>query len=147
MQTFFRELFDYTHHCNEQSNTFLIELGDRLPAKCAQLQSHIFNAHQIWNSRIRPGKKPFGVWDSHPVDQWEAINTENYQKTLDILARVNLEEVIVYRNSRGDEFSKVVKDMLFHVVNHSTYHRGQVALLLRQHEIDPVASDYIFYKR
>jgi uncharacterized damage-inducible protein DinB len=147
MYSFFRQLFDYTYFSNEQSITSLVQLADRLPAKCAQLQSHIFNAHQIWNNRIRPGKKLFAVWQEHPVEEWKGINEENYLMTLDILANTDPDAVVRYKNSRGDEFSKLVKDMLFQVINHSTYHRGQIAMLLRQHGFVPFASDYILYER
>ena len=37
--------------------------------------------------------------------------------------------------------------MLFHFVNHSTYHRGQIASNLKEHGIEPLVTDYIFYKR
>jgi uncharacterized damage-inducible protein DinB len=147
MQTFFRELFDYTHRCNLQSIEVLVGLGDRMPAKCAQLQSHLFNAHQIWNNRIAPEHKPFGVWDMHPAEEWNAINEVNYHKTLHILDTVRLDETIYYQNSRGERFKGIARDLLFQVINHTTYHRGQIAMLLRQHDIEPFLSDYIFYKR
>ena len=36
---------------------------------------------------------------------------------------------------------------MLHVVNHSSYHRGQMALLLGQEGKSPPATDYIFYLR
>ena len=147
MEHFFRELFGYTHHYNEQYIARLIDLGDRAPEKCHLLQSHMLNAHQIWNHRIQPDATVPGVWDIRPVEAWRSINAANYARSLDILSTKVLEDHIAYRNSRGDDFRNTVKDIFFQVINHSTYHRGQIAMLLRQHDIDPIASDYILYKR
>jgi uncharacterized damage-inducible protein DinB len=35
--------------------------------------------------------------------------------------------------------------VLRHVVNHSTYHRGQVAAKLRRLGVEPAATDFIFW--
>ncbi|MXV17131.1 DinB family protein [Hufsiella ginkgonis] len=40
-----------------------------------------------------------------------------------------------------------VVDIIYHVTNHSTYHRGQVATQFRLHEIACPATDYIWLKR
>ncbi|MGK7396080.1 MAG: DinB family protein [Candidatus Cyclobacteriaceae bacterium M3_2C_046] len=37
--------------------------------------------------------------------------------------------------------------MLYHIINHSTYHRAQIALISRQQLVIPPNSDYIFFKR
>ena len=41
---------------------------------------------------------------------------------------------------RGQQFQ--LRELIQHIVNHSTYHRGQVALLLRQIGSTPPATDY-----
>jgi uncharacterized damage-inducible protein DinB len=35
--------------------------------------------------------------------------------------------------------------MLQHIVNHSTYHRGQLTTLLRQLGAQPCATDFLYY--
>ena len=50
-------------------------------------------------------------------------------------------------NSKGETFSNKIKDILFHIINHSTYHRAQIATDLKQNGIEPINTDYIFYKR
>jgi uncharacterized damage-inducible protein DinB len=54
---------------------------------------------------------------------------------------------VEYENSEGRTFANDVKDILFHVVNHSTHHRGQIMMDLRASGITPEPLDYIFYKR
>lgn len=58
-----------------------------------------------------------------------------------------LKKKISYKNSRGERFENSVRDILFHVINHSTYHRGQIATDCKLHGMTPLATDYIFYKR
>lgn len=40
-----------------------------------------------------------------------------------------------------------IQQILFHIANHFTHHRGQIISDLRQNGIEPRISDYIFYKR
>ncbi|WP_185211767.1 DinB family protein [Sphingobacterium mizutaii] len=35
---------------------------------------------------------------------------------------------------------------MFHIINHSNYHRAQIATELRKQEIEPIQTDYIKYK-
>ena len=44
------------------------------------------------------------------------------------------------RTVRGSEYT--LEALIHHVMNHSTYHRGQVALLLRQSGHQPPATDF-----
>lgn len=37
-------------------------------------------------------------------------------------------------------------DVLFHIINHENYHRGQVVMALQRHGIDPPNFDYILLK-
>lgn len=53
---------------------------------------------------------------------------------------------IDYRNVKGEAFRASLADLITHVVNHSTYHRGQVATLLRQLGGTLVATDFILYR-
>ncbi|HLF35466.1 MAG TPA: DinB family protein [Cyclobacteriaceae bacterium] len=42
---------------------------------------------------------------------------------------------ISYRNIKGDPYENIAEDILFHIVNHGTYHRGQIITMLRELEI------------
>jgi uncharacterized damage-inducible protein DinB len=59
-----------------------------------------------------------------------------------------LESLYAYKNMKGDPFQDKVEDTLFHVVNHSAYHRGQITTMLREAGVEKVAStDLIHYLR
>ena len=50
-----------------------------------------------------------------------------------------------YRNLRGEFYSYPLWQQLAHVVNHSTYHRGQVTTMLRQLGAAAVSTDLLLY--
>jgi uncharacterized damage-inducible protein DinB len=147
MKAFFYELFDYCHTYNQQWADALILHGDKLTEKTNNLYSHILNAHHIWNARIEEAKPVFKVWDSHLQENFKAIDKQNHHRTLQILDTIDLSNSISYSNAKGDPYINTVKDMLFQVVNHTTYHRGQIAMEFRQAGLEPLLTDYIFYKR
>lgn len=146
MTTFFKELFEYNHHSNQKLINKLLENSDKTSEKSLHLQNHIINAHQIWNSRILT-EIPFGVFEIHPTNELQELDNKNFQRTLEILKTKDLLEIINYKNTKGQTFSNSVKDILFHIINHSTYHRAQIATECKQQGIEPLITDYIFYKR
>ncbi|MBW8361366.1 MAG: damage-inducible protein DinB [Kaistella sp.] len=146
MKDYFKELFEYNHHANRQLIELILQHFHEIPKRSQQLISHLVNAHQIWNSRIL-NTPAFEVWQ---VNDWKILsdlNTQNYENTLTIIEEFPLDENREYSNSKGDRFSNKIREVLFHVVNHSTYHRAQIASDLRQTGIEPINTDYIFYKR
>ena len=147
MNTFFKELFEYSHHFNQKLASIFNESPDKTSEKSIKLFNHLLNAHQIWNNRIEPKQAPFGVWELHPLQELQDIDKVNYEQTLLILDKFELTETINYTNTKGQTFSNSIKDIFFHVINHSTYHRGQIATEFKQFEIEPLVTDYIFYKR
>ncbi|WP_379084396.1 DinB family protein [Pedobacter sp. UC225_65] len=46
-----------------------------------------------------------------------------------------------------NQYTGIVKDILFHVFNHSTYHRAQIATLFKESGITPPVTDFIILKR
>ena len=147
MIAFFKELFEYSHHFNQQLAEVFIAKPTGLTERATKLFNHILNAHQVWNSRITVERNSVGPWDLRPINELKEIDRVNYANSIRILDQADLDSVINYRNSRGDSYTNSVRSILFHVINHSTYHRGQIATEFRQNGIEPLVSDYIFYKR
>ncbi|MGG7469562.1 DinB family protein [Chryseobacterium arthrosphaerae] len=139
-------LFEYTYHFNNEMIKIISKNKDVLDERTVSLINHTLNAQQIWNARIS-GEETFEVWQINPFESLEEINHRNFLKSIDIVQNSDLDKRIEYRNSRGTKFENSIFDMLFHAVNHSTYHRGQINSLLKQNNIQPVLTDYIFYKR
>ncbi|MEM9685373.1 MAG: DinB family protein [Bacteroidota bacterium] len=146
MNDFFKDIFEYHHHTNQKLADLLLETSDDIREKAIPLFAHSVNAHQIWNARILK-LNPFGVHQLHPIEACKTIDNTNYSNTIKILTEFNLNTHIHYQNTKGKTFGNSIQQMLFHVSNHFSHHRGQLVTMLRQHDIEPITTDYIFYKR
>jgi len=147
MVAFFKELFEYSNHYNQKLYSALLEHERKLPEKSIKLYSHILNAHHIWNHRIELKKPLYGVWDLQPLENCKDLDNDNYQNTLRILGQYDLNQIVQYTTSKGEPFENSIRDLLFHVINHSTHHRAQIATEFKQAGIEPLVTDYIYYKR
>ena len=119
-----------------------------IPPECLKLMQHIVNAESIWISRIAGVKPDVGVWDERPL----AEGLEVHEKSIAMLQRItetspDLARDISYLTTAGDAFINNMQDILIHVLNHGTYHRAQIAKLLRANDIEPINTDYILYVR
>ena len=61
--------------------------------------------------------------------QWAAEATET-----------RLTHVFAYQNSKKEQFKQPVYEVMLHVFNHATYHRGQLVTMLRQLGVDKIPS-------
>ena len=146
MKEKFIELFEYNYHFNKKLIEFISENFQLKPEKTVKLLNHLINAQQIWNARIN-NESEFEVWQINDWNNISKINTDNYSKTLEIIHNKSPENSIEYKNSKGEKFINKIEDVLFHVINHSTYHRAQIATDIKNNGIEPINTDYIFYKR
>mgnify|MGYP006341560321 CR=1 FL=1 len=147
MIPFFKELFEYSHYVNQQLATVFAGQSKLTSERAIQLFNHILNAHQVWNSRMIVEPNSVGPWDLRPISELKDIDTVNYSNSIRILDQADLSSVIKYTNSKGESYTNSIKNILFHVINHSTYHRGQIATEFKQNGIAPLVTDYIFFKR
>lgn len=76
--------------------------------------------------------------------QWPAVERRLADFTAG-LQPADLERRIEYVNLAGNRFAYPLGSMLQHLVNHGTYHRGQVATLVRQLGAQPRATDFLRY--
>jgi uncharacterized damage-inducible protein DinB len=146
MKEFFQDLFKYNNHSNDLIIATMNENSTMISDKCLKLLSHILNAHGIWNYRIQGGLNPFERWQTHLLQECIEINKKNHEDSIRILDTFDLNQTIHYSLSTGQVFNNTTNELLFHVINHSTYHRGQIATEFRQSGLEPVVTDYIVYK-
>ena len=96
---------------------------------------HIVGAESIWLERVR---------GQSPSDFMGSTENKTLQELLGMLvARSNewvqhfaenpdaLTGKVTYATTKGDPFTQLTQDVVTHVVNHSTYHRGQIMSALR----------------
>jgi uncharacterized damage-inducible protein DinB len=146
MKEGFEEWFEYNNNANQKLIALISKEVNNISERILQLINHLINAHQVWNARIN-SEQEFEVWQINNLKDLLNIDKDNYSKTLGVIEVTSLGHLIEYKNSTGMKFSSKISDILFYVINHSTYHRAQIATELRNCGIESINTDYIFYKR
>jgi uncharacterized damage-inducible protein DinB len=128
---------------------FTQNLGSSFPSVRDTL-AHIMGAEWIWLERWN-GRSPAGLPPgSEFADlaalraRWEVLGAELLDFVREVTAS-ELDQVIEYRNFKGKPFSYPLSAMLQHVVNHGSYHRGQIAAMLRQLGAKARSTDLLRY--
>lgn len=147
MNDFFKDLFQYNQDCNQRLAELIALHEGTVSDRSLQLFSHVLNAHHIWNSRIRKEQSAYNRLQGHAPKDLRHIDLANHVTSFSIIDSGLLAEDLNYINTKGEQAFNRVQDILFHVINHSTYHRGQIASDLKQSGIEPLVTDFIFYKR
>ena len=146
MKSFFKELFEYNNDVNQKVIAAIADHSTKVSEKCLTLQSHVINVHKIWNARIIPVSNIYGQWQMHPINNFAELDNENFHTSMLILEQFDLNAIVNYSNSKGQVFNNSIRDLLFQIINHSTYHRAQVTTEFRLSGFEPMMTDYIFYK-
>lgn len=147
MKDFYLDKFQYTFDKNQEMIAYLCEHEAKLNEKIHVLISHILNAHEIWMTRILKVPTKYGVWELQDYTNMVEIDQLNLELTKQILDEKDLNEKVDYKTSTGEFYSNVLHELLFHVVNHSSYHRAQINSELKNIGLKPLITDYVFYKR
>jgi len=131
---------------------FTRRLGSSFPSVRDTLV-HCYSAEWVWYSRwtgVSPDKPipPERFADLVSlVDDWEDLEGQ-IRAFVGRLGDDQVGREIDYRLMNGTAARSSFQQMLQHVVNHGTYHRGQVATLLRQlGALPPESSDMSTYFR
>ncbi|MEO8097996.1 MAG: DinB family protein [Acidobacteriota bacterium] len=110
--------------------------------------SHIHFADRIWYARLVDPAEPVHKEVDFPTLEtlWPRIQ-QKWETWTQSISQADLNRVIGYRNSESKSHSSQVSQVVLHVVNHATLHRGQVVGMIRQLGIRPPATDFLFYTR
>lgn len=148
--TDFQFLFRYTHWANVRILDTM-QAADAVPERAVELFSHLLRTQDVWVGRVQgtdhADLDPWGEEDLSACADRLVASTRRWQTVLDERGPNGLDQSIAYTNSKGTDFETPLRDLLSHVVNHGTHHRAQIALLLREADIAPPATDYIFFVR
>jgi uncharacterized damage-inducible protein DinB len=115
--------------------------------------AHICDAESIWLARWNGGQ-PVGFQKADRIanvavarQEWTQLESA-MRGVLRNLGPLTLECVIEYKDMRGNPRTDFFWQTLQHLVNHGSYHRGQVTTMLRQLGVQPPKSmDLIAYYR
>jgi uncharacterized damage-inducible protein DinB len=113
--------------------------------------AHLVGAEWIWLERWK-GRSPSSApdWARNPdaaalAKSWEAVAVERGQ-WMAARSDEDFGAMISYRRLNGEPGSTRLDVLVRHVVNHSTYHRGQVMAFLRNLGKTPPSSDLVLWE-
>jgi uncharacterized damage-inducible protein DinB len=116
-----------------------------------RLFSHLLAAERVWMLRLRGEDSSVqAIWPELTLEELNMLAAENrsaYARYLDALDEGDLTSEVAYTNQQGSPYRTKVCDILIHVAMHGSYHRGQIAAVVRGAGAEPVNTDYITYVR
>lgn len=142
---FFLDKFEYDFRCNQRWIETLKKHEDTLSDFVVKSFSHIINVHHIWIHRVLEQDIESHTWDMLPIEFWEKLTQENHAKTIDFLEKQELTQKVHYTSEEGVHFEQEIIDILYHILNHSNYHRAQISRELRLLQIQPPAFNFIAF--
>lgn len=112
---------------------------------------HMYGADWVWLERFG-GRSPRAMPENaRPVEtladvrvKWDPIQ-EELRVFAQSMTPESLGGRLSYTSFAGEPFTRVLSDALVHLVNHGTYHRGQVVTLLRQLGKSAPSTDFLRY--
>jgi uncharacterized damage-inducible protein DinB len=148
MKQYFLKLYQYNAWANRRVVNCLNRqsVGDE---KILSIMGHIVAAQFLWLHRIK-GLPPANVklWGDYTLDQVTTMAEEAGKRWLEFVESTdNFNRELTYNNYVGEPYVNNVEMIMIHLVNHSSYHRAQVAMLLRQKGLEPINTDFITYDR
>jgi uncharacterized damage-inducible protein DinB len=114
---------------------------------------HMADAESIWWQRIRLDKKierPSDHFTGNTVNAFEILADQNnsWKSWVERAGITELTGLFTYRTFSNEEFTQPVCDVLMHIFNHGSYHRGQWVNQLRECGIERLpATDFVVYSR
>lgn len=153
-----RQLFDYNYWARDRQleacaalsqDQFLHPMGSSFSSLRDTL-AHLMLAEWVWlerwkgrSPRSAPAYEEFST-RSAIRERWAGIERA-VREYLAALREEALHTPLTYVNLKGETWTYPLWQTLVHVVNHQSYHRGQVATLLRQLGATPAAVDFLLY--
>jgi uncharacterized damage-inducible protein DinB len=120
--------------------------------KAVALLAHITAARRMWLQRLGVAPGTAGpLFPENVVLAEVAAELQAVQKHwADYLSRITDEELnrtFEYQSLDGGRFRNRVEDILAQLFGHSSYHRGQIAMLVRAAGGEPAVTDLIYWCR
>jgi uncharacterized damage-inducible protein DinB len=114
---------------------------------------HMWDAESIWWQRlklqvniIRPGKDFKGTMQDATSGLIQ--QSRQWEEWISNASELAIEHVFQYQTLDGTQYKQPTWQMLHHVFNHGTYHRGQLINMLRQLGLEKLpATDFIIWAR
>jgi len=146
----YHKQFEFEHW----SNTLILDSIKAMPAtdeRILFLFSHLLSSHCMWLSRVNKTAMTCTLFQERSIEECEQLMQENligWKKFLDQTTDKDLEQEIEFMAAWEANPSKRtmrIDDAIIHLINHSSYHRGQIVARMKGHLDELPLSTYIMF--
>jgi uncharacterized damage-inducible protein DinB len=148
LSTALSELIDYNYWARDRQLQACAALSAEQFFSVRDTLVHLLAVEWIWLERWR-GRPPRSLLaaEGFPTlaaisERWIVVERE-MRAFLTGLSEEALDRPFTYVNMRGETWTYVLWRAVFHVLNHQSYHRGQVTAQLRLLGVQPPAVDFL----
>ena len=143
-----RDLFAYNDWANRR---IIVTLKTAASRRSLQILAHLLITENEYYERLY-GKDStgFDFWPNLSLTECGELakaTAERFEKLLRRFDDEGLDVVARYRTSEGIQYENTYREMLTHVLFHSSIHRGNNILKIREDGFEPPKIDYIVYLR
>lgn len=143
-----RHLFAYNDWANRR---LTVALRSAESKRSKAILAHLLITENEYYERLH-GKDStgFDFWPELSIEQCGELargTAEKFEKLLRRFDDEGLDITARYKTSEGVEHENTFRELLTHVLFHSSIHRGNIMLKLREDGFEPPKTDYIIYLR
>jgi uncharacterized damage-inducible protein DinB len=154
----FRTLYDYNSWANHRAmdacavlsnEQFTKDLGSSFRS-VRDTFAHIMGGEWVWLERFQ-GRSPSAMPAADSCPDLATLKTRWAEIERNLLAFVaglnqaDIDRVFEYKTMNYGVYKNPLGQSLQHLVNHGSYHRGQIATMLRQLGVKPIATDLMHF--
>ncbi len=144
-----RQLFAYNDWANRR---IIAALNENKSEKAQKILAHLLITEKEYFERLY-GKDStgFDFWQDLSLEECGKLARETAESYEKLLRRVEEEGglgvTVQYKTSEGVAYENTFRELLTHVLFHSSIHRGNIVLKMREEGFAPPKIDYIIYLR
>ena len=150
MSDFYRRLFHYDAWATGRV-VDVLEQQHVSGGRLVELVAHVIIAKRLWLARIHGrDSATISIWPQLSLAECRTLRREVEEEWGRLLIDADQcwdVRTATYRNTKGQEYTSTITDIFLHVSHHGAYHRGQIAVHMRNLGLEPVNTDYIAYAR
>jgi uncharacterized damage-inducible protein DinB len=150
MKKYFLDLFEYNNWANDRIILKLQTIDQEFNfSEPVKIFGHIISSQDVWLERVK-GKSSYNIdlWEDFSIQELEILSSNSskeWKKYLTRYSEKKILEICVYKNSKREEKKHSYQDIFQHVLNHSSYHRGQINKIFSCNKIEPAQIEFIQY--
>ena len=147
-------MFEYQTWADEKLFHFLTQLSEKEMMQNFEKYTsikdrinHIVIALEVWNDRLggmSPKKLPNYMSETTDklIERWRVLNT-----SLSVYFSSRRPNSFTYYDSSGNRYKSEHEDIALHLMNHTTFYRSQIIMMIRLLGYPVENTDYIYFAR